>query len=50
MFCVKLKEKFCNTSIICAHAPTEEEEDVIKYEFYDELTRTVYKLSTTTGK
>jgi hypothetical protein len=41
---VKLKEKFCNTSVICTRAPTEEK-DLIKDEFYDELTRTLHKLS-----
>jgi hypothetical protein len=42
---IKLKGKFCNISVICAHAPTEENEDLIKDEFYDELTRTLHKLS-----
>jgi hypothetical protein len=45
MYYMKLKGMFCNTSITCAHAPTEEKEDLVKDDCYDELTRTVQKLS-----
>jgi hypothetical protein len=38
---IKLKGKFCNTSITCVHAPTEEKEDLVKD---DEQTRTLQKL------
>ncbi|PSN35771.1 Craniofacial development protein 2 [Blattella germanica] len=40
-----MKGKFYNTSIICAHAPTEEKEEHIKDQYYDELTRAFKKLN-----
>ena len=41
---LRLKGKFYNTSIICAHAPTEEKEDEIKNSFYDRLDRTFQQI------
>ncbi|PSN46600.1 Craniofacial development protein 2 [Blattella germanica] len=42
---LRMKGKFYNTSIICAHAPTEEKEEHIKDQYYDELTRAFKKLN-----
>ncbi|PSN34558.1 hypothetical protein C0J52_16762 [Blattella germanica] len=42
---LRMKGKFCNTSIICTHVPTEEKEEHIKDQYYDELTRAFNKLN-----
>ena len=36
---IRIREKFCNYSLICAHAPTDESDDDVKDEFYDSLDR-----------
>ena len=34
---IRIRAKFYNISLICAHAPTEEKDDVVKDAFYAEL-------------
>jgi exonuclease III len=44
--CLRLTGKFFNTTLICIHAPTEEEEETEKNSFYDKLDRVYQKAPT----
>ena len=37
---IRIRAKYCNISLICAHAPTEETDDVSKESFYELLDQT----------